>query len=893
MTRATPIRYLPRRGSAGAALRWQPSLLGMLIGSLATGALASPELNTAPTVAQMTFDTSMLSGHSKSTVDYSRFDKGNIVLPGTYRADVMVNENRLARRDVKFVAIEGQDSAAVCFSREMLVDLGVDLGKVARGNPGAVQPDGREVPEGPLCGDLGTWIPGATSSFDMAEQTLSVSVPQIFMNLSARGYVDPSQWDNGINAGLLGYNFTSSTATSGTGGKQAYLGLVGGINLGDWRLRHQGAQGWSSLSGRSTYQNTATYLQRSIAPWQSQLTLGDSFTSGRIMDSVRLRGINLASDDRMLPQSQQGYAPVVRGVAEGNATVSVTQNGYKIYETTVAPGPFIIDDLYPTGYGGDLVVTVTEAGGRRNTFVVPYAALPQLLRAGTSKYALAVGQLKQYSSSASTPVVMQGTLQHGISNALSVYGGTTVTSDYNQAKLGTAFATPIGAVSLDVTTSSTRLPGQERLQGQSYGMAYNKNIPQTGTNFALGAYRFSTSGYLSLNDAVNLRDQYSSRTTDNFARQKSRLDLNISQKLGDGNLSLYGSSIDYYGTSLGRQTSLTVGYGSNWKSVSWNVSLQRSRIEAPPMSVEEERQRQSDNIFFGPGYNSERIDNRLMLSFSMPLGSSAYAPNMNSYISRNSGDSGKSTSINTGISGSLGEQRNIGYGASATRDIADDSASSTNYNLNGSYNASNTSLRTGYSQYGDSSQLSFGADGGIIVHGGGVSFAQSLGDTVGLVHAPGAEGAGITNASGVSLDRNGYGVVPYLTPFQNNSVGIDPKGSSLDVELKETSQNVAPTLGAVSLLTFETVSGRAVVVKARQQDGQALPFAAQVFDEKGEVVGVIGQGSKAFVRGVADSGRLLVKWGDAANSQCGINYVLPEQVKGRMHSDVVDGQCVP
>ncbi|MES2871314.1 MAG: fimbria/pilus outer membrane usher protein [Pseudomonadota bacterium] len=134
--------------------------------------------------------------------------------------------------------------------------------------------------------------------------------------------------------------------------------------------------------------------------------------------------------------------------------------------------------------------------------------------------------------------------------------------------------TRIGTVSLDVTTSSTRLPGQERLQGQSYGMAYNKNIPQTGTNFALGAYRFSTSGYLSLNDAVNLRDQYSSRTTDNFARQKSRLDLNISQKLGDGNLSLYGSSIDYYGTSLGRQTSLTVGYGSNWQSVSWNVSLQ-------------------------------------------------------------------------------------------------------------------------------------------------------------------------------------------------------------------------------------------------------------------------------------------------------------------------------
>ncbi|KYF17681.1 hypothetical protein AIZ04_25550, partial [Salmonella enterica subsp. enterica serovar Typhimurium] len=78
--------------------------------------------------------------------------------------------------------------------------------------------------------------------------------------------------------------------------------------------------------------------------------------SGELFDSTQFRGVQLASDDRMLPDSERGFAPVVRGVANSNAKVRISQNGLTIYETTVAPGAFEIDDLYPTGYGGDLIV---------------------------------------------------------------------------------------------------------------------------------------------------------------------------------------------------------------------------------------------------------------------------------------------------------------------------------------------------------------------------------------------------------------------------------------------------------------------------------------------------------------------------------------------------------
>ena len=58
----------------------------------------------------------------------------------------------------------------------------------------------------------------------------------------------------------------------------------------------------------------------------------------------------------------------MRGIAETNARIEVRQNQQLIYSSTVSPGSFVIDDLYPTGYGGDLEVSVIEADGRRREF---------------------------------------------------------------------------------------------------------------------------------------------------------------------------------------------------------------------------------------------------------------------------------------------------------------------------------------------------------------------------------------------------------------------------------------------------------------------------------------------------------------------------------------------
>ncbi|WP_241191044.1 fimbria/pilus outer membrane usher protein, partial [Klebsiella grimontii] len=175
-------------------------------------------------------------------------------------------------------------------------------------------------------------------------QRLYLTVPQAFMGNRARGYIPPELWDHGINAGLLNYNFTGNNVHNDVGGSSnyAYLNLQSGLNLGAWRLRDNTTWSYSSGGSSSTsenkWQHINTWLERDITLLRSRLTLGDSYTNGDVFDGINFRGAQLASDDNMLPDSQKGFAPVIHGIARGTAQVSVKQNGYEIYQSTVPPG---------------------------------------------------------------------------------------------------------------------------------------------------------------------------------------------------------------------------------------------------------------------------------------------------------------------------------------------------------------------------------------------------------------------------------------------------------------------------------------------------------------------------------------------------------------------------
>ena len=224
---------------------------------------------------------------------------------------------------------------------------------------------------------LTTLISEATTRFDVGQQRLYLTVPRAFMGSHARGYIPPELWDNGITAGLINYNFTGNNVHNTTGGnsRYAYLNLQSGLNFGARRLRDNStwsySSGGSASSNENRWQHVNSWFERDIIPLRSRLTLGDSYTNGDVFDGINFRGAQLASDDNMLPDSQKGFAPVIHGIARGTAQVSVKQNGYEIYQSTVPPGPFTIDDLYAAGNGGDLQVTIKEADGTRRSSACP------------------------------------------------------------------------------------------------------------------------------------------------------------------------------------------------------------------------------------------------------------------------------------------------------------------------------------------------------------------------------------------------------------------------------------------------------------------------------------------------------------------------------------------
>lgn len=151
------------------------------------------------------------------------------------------------------------------------------------------------------------------------------------------------------------------------------------------------------------WNNIGTWVQRAIIPLKSELVMGDGNTGSDIFDGVGFRGVRLYSSDNMYPDSQQGFAPTVRGIARTAAQLTIRQNGFIIYQSYVSPGAFEITDLHPTSSNGDLDVTIDERDGNQQNYTIPYSTVPILQREGRFKFDLTAGDFRSGNSQQSSP----------------------------------------------------------------------------------------------------------------------------------------------------------------------------------------------------------------------------------------------------------------------------------------------------------------------------------------------------------------------------------------------------------------------------------------------------------------------------------------------------------
>ncbi|QCW24370.1 fimbrial biogenesis outer membrane usher protein [Lysobacter enzymogenes] len=231
----------------------------------------------------------------------------------------------------------------------------------------------------------------------------------------------------------------------------------------------------------------------------------------------------------------------------------------------------------------------------------------------------------------------------------------------------------------------------------------------------------------------------------------------------------------------------------------------------------------------------------------------------------------RGTDTRLGISGSLGQEDVFGYGVS----VADGAGGDRTGAANALYRAPQATVNASYGWGRGYRQYGWGVDGVAVLHGDGLTLGPQYGETLALVEADGAQGARPLNQGGARVDRRGYALAPYLIPYARNTVEIDPLSARAQVEIAGTAQTVVPLAGAVVRVEYPTQSGRGAILSVRDETGAALPFAAEVLDESGRSVGAVAQASRIYATGLAERGRLYVRWGAQGGRRCAIDYVLP------------------
>ena len=759
------------------------------------------------------------------SIDLSRFERGE-QLPGTYRVQIWLNHEYVCTDNISFVAINGLGLSPE-LNRSMLEKLGVRISAFS---------ELAALPANTIITNPGDFIPDAKASLDFDKQRLDISIPQSALETRVRGRVDPARWDQGIPAALLNYSFNGARnwTKQGETQDQFYLNLQSGLNFGPWRLRNYSTA--TKSSGKHAFSSLSTTLSRDIQFLKGQFQIGETSTPGDIFDSILFRGMQIYSDDTMLPESMRGFAPVIRGIARTNAMVTVKQNGYTIYQTYVAPGSFAIRDLYPTSASGDLEVTVTEADGSEQRFVQPFSAVPVMLREGRIKYALSGGEYRTTKKAAQTPTFGMGTLAYGVSNHLTLYAGGLGADNYLSGVVGAGLSFgELGSLSADITLADSKLDEETatRSRGQSYRLQYSKTVTTTDTTVTLASYRYSTQGFYTFQEV----NEYATQRYN----KRSRLQLNLNQSLSSwGSFYISAYQQDYW-RRTGYERSISAGFNTSFNDISYSLGYTYSET---------------------PGY--EKKDQILAFSMQVPL--SKWLPQSWVSYSVNAQKNGPETH-QVGLSGTALADNNLSYSLQQGYTSSGGEARSS---VSGTYKGGYGTLSAGYNRSRENSQVNLGLQGGILVHENGVTFSQPPGDTVALVQAKGVSGVKIRNNPGVKTDWRGYAVVPYVSAYQENAIAIDTRSLGPETDIAESVVSVVPTRGAVVRASFKVATGYRALVKLLFKH-KPVPFGAVVKMHDSDMMSIVGNEGEVYLSGLNNGDPVSVRWGQVS-CQAKINF---------------------
>ncbi|MFJ4110468.1 fimbria/pilus outer membrane usher protein [Pseudomonas sp. NPDC089758] len=792
--------------------------------AIACGTLLLPTARVAWSTAEpLGFDPAFIhqtDGQLAGTAALHGLASQTRLAPGRYRIDVSVNFDYLGPRDLELRNSEDGKGLQACMTAALLREAG--LREEALPTP---------LPEADPCLNLAHWVPDASAQLDTASLSLALTLPQLLLRREVTGAIASDLWDAGIPAAFANYQVATQVRNLRNGRNETNHDLLvhSGLNVAGWRLRSSQSMRDDAHGGRQ-WSHTNTYAQHDLPDSHGTFTLGQTFSNGDIFRGLPFKGMQVASDPGMLPDIMQQYAPVISGVAQTRARLEVLQNGYPIYTTYVAPGPYLIDDLGVGASSGELEVVLTEADGSVRRSSVPYSTLNNLLRQGVWRYSATLGRYAG-AEKLDNPLLWQATLARGGAWGTTVYGGVQGGDYYRAGTLGVARDWgQFGATAFDVTQANSDLGSTlGQVQGHSYAARYGKAF-SSGTNLRFAGYRYSTEGYRDYDEAVRERNAYSAW----LGNRRSRLEASAYQRLGQSSsLNLLLTQDDYWNTGL-RRRQYEIQFNTLHRGVSYNLFVSQALNE-----------RSRNTRLFG-------------LTLSMPL----------DFMGRSSASFDVQTSDGrhsqrASFSGSALDNR-VNYTVSGSRDEQSRHSAA----LSGNYQGNVASYGAGITQSSGYQSLSLNATGSMLLHQDGLTFGPYLGDTNALVRVAQTPGVGVRNAPRANTDSNGFALVPNLRPYRRNQVILETDMLGPETVIDNGSLQVVPRRGAIVRADFAARKVARLVLTLLQAEGQPLPFGAQVSTQDGQQIAVVGQAGQALVAVDASPQTLHVRWGEQPQRHC-------------------------
>lgn len=775
------------------------------------------------------FDQSLIKINDDEVIDVSVFNQPHGGLEGERYVSLYVNNSLLGHRELYF---KNNDEGKLTpqLNKNIIEEMGVKL------NDDII---GESI-------DIEKVVPFSKVNFDQGNARVDISIPQQFLT-KTKLKSSPFLWDEGIPAIFTYYNISGRKNNSnGFDATDVYGSFNSGLNFSGWRVRNTSNINFSEVNGKSLNrrQSLQTFIEHDIKELISTFRGGELSTSSSILDNFSYYGGSVINNREMIKSNLYNYSPIVQGMANSYAEVSIRQNGIIVYKTNVPPGPFYLNDLTLPIYGGDLLVTIKEADGEEHSFIQTYSTVNEMLRVGMYDYNLFFGKTNYPSVNYDNANFVMADYAYGLRNEWTVYGSGLFSDKYQALGFGNTFSLGVfGASSADITFSRSLKDGDSRV-GRSYNIKYSKSALDTGTTVTLASYRYNTKDFFSFSEHLYNGDEWYYGFSN---RLKNRWSLQLNQNLNQyGHLSLSGNRYEYWNDAVSKSVSISHSFNLGELAINSSYSL-------------------DDAINKN---NFSRKNKQLSLNLSLPF--SAFGTKSQLVTRLRYGI--RHTSGNTWNDVSLYGKINDNWDYTLQHDRAGNKSAGSSISANNMNDINNISVN--YSKGKGYSSATIMASGSILAHQYGLTLSpDNISGGAALVHVDGVKNVSIKGRS-LKTDAQGNAVINGLDFYNKNSIIIEPNDLPDNVVIQQSEKAVYPSRGAIVLADYDVLSGKQVIFRIKKKDGQAIPFGsiASLRNSKVESTGIVGDDGYVYLAGIPEKGKLDIVWNKS--SACSVYFNL-------------------